>query len=104
MSRPFADAGTQVALDRAIAEARGRIRQEGPVLEVEFPIADTARDIAHGLGRVPTGVIVVLQSGGVVTATDVARWTADLAYLAADTAHTRARLYFVVTEDPRRVA
>jgi hypothetical protein len=80
------------------------VRQEGPVLEVAFPKADTARDIAHGLGRVPTGVVVVLQSGGVVTATKVAEWTADLAYLSADTADTQARIYFIVTEAPTRVS
>jgi hypothetical protein len=104
MSRPFVDVGTQVAIDRALTEARGRVRQESRVFECEFPLAATARDIAHGMGVVPTGVIILLQSGGLVAAKQVSLWTAEIAYLSATAPHTRARFYFVVTEAPHVLA
>ena len=66
----------------------------GPPLEVVFPAAATRRDIPHGLGVVPDGVFVVLQSGGVVTATDVHLWTPNVAWLMASAVNTRARLIF----------
>lgn len=66
----------------------------GPVLEVDFPEANTARDLAHGLQATPDGYVVVLQSGGVVQATRVHLWTSTIAWLQASADHTRARVQF----------
>ena len=71
----------------------------GPLLEVLFPVANTRRDVLHGLGAVPTGYQIVLEVGGQITGFDVVNWTADLAFLQASAANTRARLRFVVTPE-----
>lgn len=71
-----------------------------PVYEVTFPAANTARDVQHGMGVIPTGVIVLVAVGGNVRCSDLTRWTGELAFLQADAANTRARVYFVVTEVP----
>lgn len=90
-----------IAIARAMDEARGPVRVAGAVLEIYFPLAGTRRDVAHGLGVTPTGYVLLLEAGGQVQAIDVTQWSADLAYLVADTAHTRARLYFVSAEVQR---
>lgn len=71
----------------------------GRVLEVVFPAANTRRDIPHGLGVVPDGYFLVLASGGVVTATDVHLWTADVAWLMASAVNTRARVLFYTLQE-----
>ena len=83
----------------AIEEERGLpwhlpIARVGPVIEVTFPAAAAARDIPHGLDGVPDGYFIVLQSGGVVTATQVTSWTRDIAWMTASATNTRARLCF----------
>lgn len=96
-STPEVDA----AIARAADDLTGRVRQEGPVLEVLFQSSVDRRDVAHGLGTIPTGFITVLEVGGQVEGVDVASWTPELAYLTAD-AGCRARLFFVKTEEPVR--
>lgn len=85
----------------ARSAATKRILREGPVLELLFDSATNRRDVEHRLGVIPDGYIVVLESlGGHVTAVDVSEWDDTIAYLMADTAGMRARLYFVETEIP----
>jgi hypothetical protein len=102
--------GSERYLSNAVPteEAIGRFRDElddlplarSHVLEVTFPAANTTRDVQHGMGQVPTGVIVIAAVGGNVRCSDLTTWTTDLAFLQADAANTRARLYFIVTEVP----
>lgn len=101
-------AGAERYLDRPESEAIGRLKaqiddvytQRGPVLEVLFPASGVARDIQHGLGVVPTGYVILLELGGQVRASSITSWSKDLAFLQADAANTRARLFFVTTEVP----
>jgi len=66
----------------------------GPVHELVFPVANVARDIPHGLGVVPDGYFIILQSGGVVQAVNVVNWTTQTAWLQANTNNTRLRVLF----------
>lgn len=90
--------GVDVASSEALARAQAGqpqfLRAHGPALEVKFPAALTRRDVAHGLGVVPDGYLLARQVGGFVRAIDVHLWTADRAYLEADTAGTRAVVMF----------
>ncbi len=90
------------AIDQAVRNAVGRIQREGPVLEVTFPSMAFRVDVAHGLGQVPTGYHIVLQAGGLVQAVDVDQWTDTVAYLQATADYTRARVFFVVTDEVTR--
>lgn len=83
---------------RAMLEEIGRftlpIAVTGPIVEVRFPVAATRRDITHGLDTTPDGYFILLQSGGVVTATDVTLWTTTVAWMTASADNTWARLCF----------
>ncbi len=100
--------GAERYLDRDVEEALGRLRDQladpylerSAVFEVTFPAANTTRDVQHGMGQIPTGVSVIAAVGGHVRCSDLTTWTPDLAFLQADAANTRARVYFIVTEVP----
>lgn len=92
---------TARAIDGVRQELSSRIRLEGPVVEVFFAAAGDAAAIAHGLGRVPDGYVVLMTIGGHVAATRVTEWTADLVWLVADADNTRARVYFVAVDEVR---
>lgn len=92
------------AIDRAVRNALGHVKAEGPLLEVTFPSAAYRLDVAHGLGVVPTGYKVLFLQGGNIKAVDVAQWTDQVAYLESDADLTRARLYFVLTDEVTRVS
>lgn len=95
MGAPFVDAATNQAVKALHGALVGLpYAAIGPILEVVFPVANTRRDLPHGLGQVPDGYHVLLQSGGVLTATDVALWTPQVAWLMASANNTRARLIF----------
>lgn len=99
--RYLADAiGAEQAIGRLRDSQASPILAYGPVLEVFFPASATARDVQHGLGATPTGVLILLESGGAVRGMNVTDWTPDLAFLEADTANTRARVVFILTEVP----
>ena len=91
---------TLFSAETAPQDARRALAQQlpiaalGPVIEVYFPTATTARDIPHGLDRVPDGYVVVLESGGFVKAITVDRWSDQIAWMNATADHTRARLCF----------
>lgn len=100
---------TERYLEPDVAEALDRLRGEipdefvvvGEYLDVLFPAANTARDIQHGLGVVPTGYQVILELGGKVRANSITSWSTELAFLQADAANTRAIVRFVKTrKDP----
>jgi hypothetical protein len=103
MGERFSTVAVDETVTRAGADAaRPPILLAGPVLEVAFPGAGV-RDVAHGLEVVPNGVVVLLEVGGNVQAAQVEQWTTDLAWLIATAVNTRARLYFVRSEDPVNV-
>lgn len=93
------DPSTSEALARTQAPLRPWWGAYGRVLEVTFPAATTRRDVAHGLGVVPDGVLVLAAITGNVRAVDLHRWTADTAYLEADVANARARVLFVTARE-----
>jgi hypothetical protein len=62
-------------------------------VEVTFPVADAPRQVRHGVGAVPDGVLVVLATGPVVAVTPDL-WTEEIAILASSTVNTFARLWF----------
>lgn len=89
------DQATAVALEALLSEIVGLpYAVMGPVLEIEFPVATTNRDIAHGLGAIPDGYHVLLSSGGVVQAADVHVWTDRVCWFQASANYTRARIVF----------
>ena len=75
------------------------IEHVGSAVAVTFPQAGATVQVAHGLGVVPEGRHVILQTGAVY---DVAieKWTADLAFLVAPVAGTYARVIFFRLRDP----
>lgn len=62
-------------------------------LEVAFPAANTRRDIAHELGAVPDGYLVLLSTAPIV-ADDPSKWTDLVAALQATSANARAVVVF----------
>lgn len=62
-------------------------------IEVTFPASNQQRDVAHGLGVVPRGFLLV-WSDGPVFAEPGKPWTVDLAWLRSSVAGTRARVIF----------
>jgi hypothetical protein len=97
------------SVPREVAQADERLRRElatpfrafGPVLEVLCAGAGDPVAIAHGVGGVPDGLLVLMAIGGQVQATSVTGWTDQLAYLVADTDNTRVRVVFVAVEEVR---
>lgn len=89
------------SLSQATAEALGdarpypslRYAQMGRPIELLFPAATTRRDVAHGLGQIPTGYHVLLSTSPIV-ADAPADWTRDVAGLQASAANTRAIVVF----------
>lgn len=75
------------------------LREIGRILEVHFPVANTRRDVPHGLSRVPDGYFLILESEGLVRAVDVTTWTRDVAWLSASANNTRARLVFYTLQE-----
>lgn len=67
-------------------------------LRVKFPAANTARDIAHGLGVIPDGYRIVWTNAE-IHATPGTLWTPTLAYLQANAANALAIVRFYVLKD-----
>jgi hypothetical protein len=104
----MASSGSERYLDRPAAAALDRLRagsatpylDRSVVFDIGFVAANKARDVQHGMGAIPTGFVVLAVQGGNVQCATLASWTPSLAFLIADTAGTRVRGYFVVTEVP----
>lgn len=71
----------------------------GPVITVQFPSAGVARDLPHGLDRVPDGYLVVLESGGFVKGVNVSRWSDTIAWMDATANNTWARICFYTLKE-----
>lgn len=97
----FAQSPSELHSVQALAKALPLLplREVGRVLEVHFPVANTPRDIPHGLSRVPDGYTVVLASEGLVHAVDVTTWTRDVVWLSATANNTRARIVFYTLQE-----
>lgn len=67
-------------------------------LRVTFPAASTSQDVAHTLGVIPTGLLV-LWADATITAVPGKLWTTTLAYLQASAANAHAIICFVVTRE-----
>lgn len=67
-------------------------------LRVMFPVANVRRDIAHGLGVIPSGYHVI-WSDAPITAVAGLNWTPTIAYLQAPTANARAIIIFLVLRE-----
>lgn len=65
----------------------------GPPVAIEFPAADTRRDVAHGLDAVPHGFLIE-DADGPVYRTPGATYGRDIAYLESSVAGTRAIVRF----------
>lgn len=89
----FLDPQTAEAFKRAEQELRPYWRDYARPVDVHFAAAGATRQVAHGLGTVPTGYLVVMQTGALYAVTPE-RWTSDLALLQAPVANTRAVLVF----------
>lgn len=95
MAQPYGDQASNKAVEGLRAEPLALpYAALGPIIEVAFPFAAVPRDVPHGLGQVPDGYHVLLESLGVLTAVDVAQWTRDIAFLQASANNTRARVLF----------
>jgi hypothetical protein len=97
----FTPQGTAEAIERTRQELVSPIVKYGPVVEVLCAVAGDPAAIAHGLGRVPDGYLVLRSIGGHVSDAQITAWTSELAWVVADTNNTRARLMFVATEEVR---
>lgn len=67
-------------------------------LRVTFPVANTTRDVAHTLGVIPTGYLV-LWADALVTAVPGKLWTPTLAYMQAGANNAHAILLFFITRE-----
>lgn len=92
---PWLDARVNDALDERARQGRLFYATMGPVREIVCETAGAHRQVAHGLGAVPTGVLIHWATGPVYAATPE-QWTADLAWLVSPTAYTRACVSFYV--------
>lgn len=100
---PYLDQPVSEALNQQEKELRPFWRTYARPVEVHFPAASATRQVAHGLGVVPSGFLVVLQTGALYSVTPE-RWTSDLALLTAPVANTRAVLvFYTLREEPVRV-
>jgi hypothetical protein len=96
----FLDAPVAEGLKRAEQELRPFWRDYARPVEVHFPVAGVARQIAHQLGTVPSGFLVVFATD-VLVAQRVEAWTEDLAYVASSVNNARAVLiFYTLREEP----
>ena len=69
-------------------------------LRVTFVAANTRRDVAHQLGTIPDGMLV-LWHDAVITCVAGVRWTDTVASLQADVANAHAVIiFFTLREEP----
>lgn len=63
-------------------------------IDVRLTVAGTPMPVAHGLGEIPTGMIVLLATGPIFTA-KLELWDKSVAYVQTTASDVRARLAFV---------
>lgn len=66
----------------------------GKTLTLTFSAANTDTALTHGLGRVPTGYIIIKRSASMVVYDGSAAWTSQLIYLKASATGTVTVLVF----------
>lgn len=99
----FVEPNVAEALKRAEQELRPFWRDYARPVEVHFAVAAATRQVAHLLGTVPSGYLIVETSGPLYSVTKE-RWTEDLALLQAPNANTRAVLvFYTLREEPTTV-
>jgi len=76
---------------RVVAERSRRLR-------IRFPVANTKRDIPHGLTEVPDGYQIEWANADIF-ATPGQPWTVELAYLQASAANAEAIVTFYVSTE-----
>ncbi len=88
------------ALKRQQTELRPFWRDYARPVNVAFPAANVPRQVAHQLGTVPSGYVIVLATGDLFALTPE-KWTGTMAILTAPVANTRAVLmFYTLREDP----
>lgn len=95
----FVDPAVAEVLHREERRPAAPWAQYSAPIDVHFPGASTARGVAHGLGTVPDGYLVLFSLGGEVHAANPITWTDQLAFLIASDANTVARVIFVTTRE-----
>lgn len=96
----FVDANVSESLSRVEQELRPFWRDYARPVEVHFATGAATRQVAHLLGTVPSGYVIVMQTGALYAVTPE-RWTEDLALLQAPDANTRAVLmFYTLREEP----
>lgn len=89
----FLDPNVAEAFKRAEQELRPFWRDYARPVDVHFAVAGATRQVAHQLGTMPTGYLIMLATGALYAVTPE-RWTSDLALLQAPVANTRALIMF----------
>lgn len=95
--RTNAEARAIEAVTRQFITGRAAL---GAPLRLTFPAANTARDVAHGLGVIPDGYEIIFADAKLHAAPSLL-WTPTLAYLQADAANAHAIVrFYTLREDP----
>jgi hypothetical protein len=80
-------------LERFRREVQGDGDFYGPALSVTFPVANTSRDVVHGLNVIPDGYSIVFADAQ-IHAVPGKLWTTTLAFLQADANNAHAIIRF----------
>lgn len=99
MSRGIAS-DIAAALDRHEADTQPYWGEYSTPVDVTFPVANTIRDIVHGLSQIPHGYHVV-WADGIVHAEPGKLWTKELAYLRATAVNVHAKIVFFTLREVR---
>ncbi len=101
----FLDAATASAIRTAKSELAqlSPFAAVGRPVSVTFVAANTRREVAHQLGEVPDGYLVI-EADCTISREPGEQWTKDLAFVRGSAANTRATLvFFVLREAPINV-
>lgn len=94
------------AVDANVAEALARLRREStvpwdrmtPPLRITLAVSGSTRDVAHGLGAIPDGMLVVWADAPIFAVPGVP-WTRDLAFLRASSNNVHAIVCFYTLKE-----
>jgi hypothetical protein len=93
-------------VDASVAESQKRLEQElrpfwrdyARPVDIFVPAAGV-RQVAHQLGTVPDGFLIV-RSTGILVAAQIDQWTADLAYVQAVVPTRAVLVFYTLREEP----
>lgn len=80
-------------IERVRREVQGDGDAYGPPVSITFPVANTSRDVVHGLAVIPDGYSIVFADAE-IHAVPGKLWTTTLAFLQASTNNAHAILRF----------